>query len=162
LRERGHETVIAPLFRVEMLQPPADFASTVAACQAILLTSAHGARALAAATDQRGRPVFAVGDTTASTAEGLGFTAVSTAAGDGAPLAVLGRERLDPKAGGLVHVTGADIGFDLREALAPAGFEVQRVVLYEARAADALPPPAARALQAGSLDAVTFFSPRAA
>ena len=57
-----------------MLHPPDDFAATLAACQAILVTSANGARALAEATEQRSKPIFAVGDTTAATAEGLGFT----------------------------------------------------------------------------------------
>src|SRR5215469_18628001 len=73
LGERGHMPVIAPLFRLEILRPPAGFAAALAACQAVLLTSANGARALAEASDQRGRPILAVGDTTAATAEGLGF-----------------------------------------------------------------------------------------
>ena len=59
LGERGHTPVIARLFRLEFLHPPADFAVTLAACQAVLLTSANGARALAEASEQRGRPIFA-------------------------------------------------------------------------------------------------------
>src|SRR5262249_57499546 len=47
LSERGHTAVIAPLFRVEILRAPAGFAAALAACQAVLLTSANGARALA-------------------------------------------------------------------------------------------------------------------
>src|SRR5689334_24051841 len=43
--------------------------AALATCQAVLLTSANGARALAEASEQRGRAIFAVGDTTASTAE---------------------------------------------------------------------------------------------
>ena len=89
LAERGHTPVIAPLFRLEFLHPPAEFSAALAACQAVLLTSANGARALAEASEQRGRPILAVGDTTASTAEGLGFSAVTSAAGDCAALADL-------------------------------------------------------------------------
>ena len=70
LSQRGHVPVIAPLFRLEILHPPADFSASLAACQAVLLTSANGARALAEASEQRGRPILAVGDTTAMTAEG--------------------------------------------------------------------------------------------
>src|SRR5258708_35035857 len=109
LSERGHAPVIAPLFRLEFLHPPSDFSAALAACQAVLLSSANGARALAQASEQRGRPVLAVGDTTASTAEGLGFNAVSSAAGDGAALVELVRKRLDPKAGPLLHVSGVDL-----------------------------------------------------
>ena len=109
--------VIAPLFRLDILHPPADFAPSLAACQAVLLTSANGARALAEASEQRGRPILAVGDTTATTAEGLGFSAVTSAAGDGAALAELVRQRLDPKDGPLLHVSGVDVALDLGEML---------------------------------------------
>ena len=97
LGQRGHVAVIAPLFRLDFLHPPAGFAAALGACQAVLLTSANGARALAEASEQRSKPIFAVGDTTAVTAEGLGFTSVWSASGDSAALAELVRERLDPK-----------------------------------------------------------------
>ena len=161
LGERGHTAVIAPLFHLQILHPPPGFEAALTACQAILLTSANGARALAEATHQRSRPVFAVGDTTAATAEGLGFTAATSASGDGAALAALVRQRLDPKAGPLLHVSGSEPAFDLVQALGADGFEVQRMALYEARETDVLPASAVAALQARALDAATFFSPRA-
>ena len=157
LATRGHQAVIAPLFRLQVLPPPDDFAATLAACQAILLTSANGARALAEASEQRSKPIFAVGDTTAATAEGLGFNSVTSASGDAAALADLLRQRLDPAQGPLLHVSGADVA----GSLAPDGFEVKRVVLYEARQADALPDSARAALAARAIDVATFFSPRA-
>ena len=162
LRERGHAPVIAPLFRLEILQPPADFAAALAACQAVLLTSANGARALAEASEQRGKPILAVGDTTASTAEGLGFAAVASAAGDGTALADLVRRGLDPKKGPLVHVSGAEVALDLAATLGADGFDVHRFTLYDAREESALPESARAALAAHAVDAATFFSPRAA
>src|SRR5689334_25386119 len=93
--------------------------AALATCQAVLLTSANGARALAEASEQRGRPILAVGDTTASTAEGLGFSAVTSASGDGAALAELARERLDPKDGPLLHVSGREVAADLGDLLHP-------------------------------------------
>jgi uroporphyrinogen-III synthase len=162
LSQRGHVPVIAPLFRLKILHPPADFAVFLAACQAVLLSSANGARALAEASEQRGRPILAVGDTTATTAEGLGFNAVSSAAGDGAALVELVRKRLDPKAGPLLHVSGVDLALDLGAALGRDGFDVRRFALYDASEESALPDSARAALQARALDAATFFSPRAA
>ncbi|HQS15950.1 uroporphyrinogen-III synthase [Reyranella sp.] len=161
LAERGHVPVIAPLFRLEILHPPAAFATDLSECQAILLSSANGARALAEASEQRGKPILAVGDTTASTAEGLGFVSVASAAGDGRALADLARKRLDPKAGPLLHVSGVDIAQDFAAALALDGFEVRRVSLYDAREETALPDSARAALEARALDAAMFFSPRA-
>ena len=158
LATRGHQAVIAPLFHMQVLHPPDDFPAMLAACQAILVTSANGARALAEASEQRSKPIFAVGDTTASTAEGLGFHSVASASGDAAALADLVRQRLDPALGPLLQVSGADVA----GSPAPAGFEVKRVVLYEARQADALPDSARAALAARAIDVATFFSPRAA
>ena len=156
LVQRGHTPVIAPLFTLQILHPPADFAAALAASQAVLLTSANGARALAEASDQRSKPVLAVGDTTAATAEGLGFTSVVSASGDAVALGALVRERLDPARGPLVHVSGVDVAGDLT----PEGFEVRRFALYDARAANSLPASAEAALQARALDAALFFSPR--
>ncbi|MDP2377168.1 uroporphyrinogen-III synthase [Reyranella sp.] len=159
---RGHAPVIAPLFRLEFLRPPPEFAAALAACQTVLLTSANGARALAEASEQRAKPILAVGDTTASTAEGLGFSAVVSAAGDGPALAALVQRGLDPKKGSLVHVSGVDLALDLAQALAPDGFEVHRFALYDAREEAVLPESARAALAARALDAATFFSSRAA
>ncbi len=158
LAQRGHQAVLAPLFHLQILHPPSDFAQTLAASQAVLLTSVNGARALAEASEPRSKPIFAVGDTTAATAEGLGFTNVVSASGDAAALAGLVRERLEPGNGPLVHVCGAETAGDP----APDGFEVRRVVLYEARAVDTLPEPARAALEARAIDVAAFFSPRAA
>src|SRR5580698_3654909 len=155
---RGHQVVIAPLFGLQILHPPADFAATLAACQAVLITSANGARALAEASEQRSKPIFAVGDTTAATAEGLGFSSVTSASGDAVALADLVRQRLDPANGPLLHISGADVA----GSPAPDGFEVTRVVLYEARQDEVLPDSARAALAARAIDVATFFSPRAA
>ncbi|MBS0219852.1 MAG: uroporphyrinogen-III synthase [Proteobacteria bacterium] len=156
LSQRGHTAVIAPLFELRFRRPPDDFAAALAASQAVLLTSANGARALAEASEQRSKPVLAVGDMTAATAEGLGFTSVASASGDSAALARLVQERLDPKAGPLIHVSGVDVVGE------PAPKDiVRRFALYESRAVEALPDSARAALEARALDLATFFSPRA-
>ena len=157
LGQRGHTPVIAPLFELHFRRPPDDFAAALAASQAVLLTSANGARALAEASEQRSKPILAVGDMTAATAEGLGFTSVVSASGDRTALAKLVQERLDPKAGPLIHVSGVDVAGDP----APESI-VRRFALYEAREVEVLPDSARAALQARALDVATFFSPRAA
>ena len=138
LGERGHVPVIAPLFRLEILHPPADFAAALAACQAVLLTSANGARALAEASEQRSRP-SSRSATPPPHRRGLGFSAVTSAAGDGAALADLVRQRLDPKDGPLLHVSGATWRSISARCWAAQGFEVQRFALYDAREDNALP-----------------------
>jgi uroporphyrinogen-III synthase len=128
----------------------------------VLLTSANGARALAEASETRSKPVFAVGDVTARTAEALGFGNVASAGGNVAALADLVSERLKPEDGPLLHVSGVVVAGDLAGALAANGFDVRRFALYDAREVSALPDSARRALEARALDVAAFFSPRAA
>ena len=158
----GHEVVAAPLFSVAQLPAPADLDPRLRASQAVLLTSANGARALAAATMLRSRPVYAVGQATAATAEGLGFATVFSADGDAAALVELVRRMLKPGDGSLLHASGEDVATDLGERLAAHGFSVDRAVLYAARAAPRLPQAASLAIATGTIDAVALFSPRAA
>jgi len=158
LAARGIESVVAPLLDIVPRAAELDLASV----QALLLTSANGARALGHATARRDLPVLAVGEATAAAARAEGFAEVAVGGGDVAALAELARVRLDPDRGPLLHVAGSAVAGDLAGHLGAAGFSVRRVVLYEARAATRLPEIAAAALDAGTLDAVLLFSPRTA
>jgi uroporphyrinogen-III synthase len=69
---------------------------------------------------------------------------------------------LQPGAGKLIHVSGADVAGDLAGRLRAAGFSTERRIFYEAVAAAALPEEALRRLRDGRLDVVLFHSPRGA
>ena len=130
--------------------------------QAVLLTSANGARAFAEATEERACPVLAVGDATARAARGAGFADVASASGDVGALAALARASLKPEGGPLLHVAGSVVAGDLGRLLGEAGFTVERLAAYRAEAATALPAVAADGLRAGRFDGAVFFSPRTA
>lgn len=163
--ELGHEAVIAPLMTVHMTPgPPLDFAGV----QALLLTSANGARALA---DRMGGhipdlSVLCVGDATARAAQAAGLANVESAGGDVDDLARLAAARLRPEDGDLLHVAGTKVAGDLAGALGADGFTCRREVLYEARAAESLPEAAQDAIiRCGADDAacaVMLYSPRTA
>lgn len=159
LRRAGHDVLIEPMLEIRHLP---NAAPDLGGVQAVLLTSANGARAFAAATSRRDLPVCAVGDATARAATAAGFTQVASADGDVAALATLAREQLDPAAGRLLHVAGSTVAGDLSALLGAAGFAVDRAVLYEARQATALSPACRHALRDRGLDAALFFSPRSA
>lgn len=160
LRALGHEVTAAPLMTI--LRLPA--APELAGVQALAFTSANGVEAFAALTAARDLPVFAVGAATAKAARARGFQEVHRAEGDGQALAALIAARLDPRAGAVFHGAGRHVAHDLAQALAPAGIEVRRQALYEARAEPRLPEAAARALAGKSAppDGVLLFSPRSA
>lgn len=162
LAEHGHETVLAPMLRFDPRPPPDDLAERLAAAQAILLTSANGARALAGAVRVRGYRLIAVGDATQRAARRLGFTDVASAGGDSAALVAFVSRQLKPTDGPLVHVGGGAPAGDVAAALRASKFRVEDIALYDMRPIDALPNDVMQAIQSGGLGAVTFFSPRTA
>lgn len=159
LSERGATVVAEPLITIV---PKPDAALDLTGAQAVLLTSANGARALAAATTRRDLRLLAVGDQTARVAREAGFTAVESAGGDLEDLARIVAVRLNPKDGALLHVAARDVAGDLAGRLARDGFAVRRAVLYQAEAATALSAETRAAFAADRIDAVLLFSPRTA
>ena len=159
LAARGVEAIVEPVLEIA---PLAASEVDLGGVQAILLTSANGARALAAATRRRDVGVLAVGEATAAAACAAGFSEVAAAGGDVEALAALAGERCDPAAGALIHVSGSVVAGDLGGRLMARGFTVRRAVLYEAREAAKLSDATMAALSRGALDAVLLFSPRTA
>jgi uroporphyrinogen-III synthase len=159
LLARGVAPLIEPLLEIVAVPAPTlDFAGV----QAVLCTSGNGVRALARASSTRHLPLFAVGDASAAYARSEGFARVESAGGAAADLARLVAARLRPEGGRLLHAAGAAATGDLAGALAASGFAVDRVVLYEARAAARLGLQTVRALRRGAIDLALFFSPRTA
>ena len=162
LARHGVEALIEPMMTIRIDD---DARLDLSGAQAILLTSANGARALAATSpdgEARQLPVLAVGCTTAQAARNAGFRSVTAADGDVEALAALAAARLAPNSGRLLHVAGRVSTGDLAARLRADGFEAERVPLYDAVAATALSAPARRELEAHTLAGVALFSPRTA
>ncbi len=159
LRGKGIEPLLEPLFRIDrMVGPTLDLDGV----QALLVTSANGARAFAARDDRRTLPVYAVGDASARAAAEVGFADVESASGDVEALARLVRRRLDPARGAVFHAAGTRMAGDLAGMVEEAGFTYRRAVLYEAHAAEEFSTATVQALKAGTVDGALFFSPRTA
>jgi len=161
LAARDIDSIVAPMLSI-VTRERSDLEADLERAQAVLLTSANGARALAEATGRRDLPLFAVGDATAAAAHAAGFTEVESADGDAATLAALVSGRLTPDAGPLLHVSGDHVAGDIEGAISEGGFDYQRIVLYDAVATAALPEALIAALKAGSVSGVLLFSPRSA
>ena len=155
----GHQGISCPLLEIH---PVSGVTVNLEGVQAVLITSSAGARALAAAHPERRLPVFTVGDATARAAREAGFTKVESARGDAEALVATVLDELDPRRGALLNASAADVAVDLTDALSPHGFDVRRVVLYEARPVHELPAQARDALARRELDAVLLFSSRTA
>ncbi len=161
----GHRASIAPMLAIELLpEAPLELDGV----QAVLLTSANGAPALARAAAGQGfeavfqLPAFTVGEASRAAALEAGFARVRSAGGDVESLAALVTAQAKPEDGPLLQVAATELAGDLAGSLGAAGFEVRRAVLYDAVAATMLPAEIARALGAGGIDGVLLFSPRTA
>ncbi len=160
IRALGHDPVIEPLIEIAMLMgAPLDLNGV----QALVLTSANGARAAAQRTTARDIVVVAVGTATATAARVAGFRNVSVSSGEGVEaLAAFVRMTLRSVDGALIHPTSGIAAGDLAGALRSHGFTVRRETIYEARAVEHLSGAVVAELSAGLIDAAAFFSPRTA
>ncbi|MEQ8194068.1 MAG: uroporphyrinogen-III synthase [Rhodospirillales bacterium] len=159
LAEMGFDSVIDPLLVIDIAAGPA---LDLHGVQAILITSANGARALARRTPERSIPLFAVGDASAEIARSFDFTSVDSAAGDVTALAALVKQRLSPARGSLLHVAGTRVAGNLAGDLEAAGFSLRREVLYAAHAAHRLADRTVGLMRAGGIGMVLLYSPRTA
>jgi len=155
----GVTALIEPMLHIEFIDaPPPDLSGV----QALLVTSANGARAFSKVSPERDIPVYAVGDASARMAREAGFTHVASAAGDVDALAALVCERLKPADGDLLHVAGSRLAGDLAASLETAEFGYRRAVLYTAEKTTRLSDEVRDAIETAGLDGVALYSPRTA
>ena len=162
LTTAGHTVIAAPLLSIRRI---AEAPIPERPYQAVLITSANGARALEGRSELerlKSATALVVGRSSAVAAAGAGFARIEVAGGDVAALARRAVQLLRPDDGPLLYVSGAVTAGELASDLAASGFEVDRVVAYVASPAVALPKRCATALAAGKVDGVILFSPRTA
>ncbi|MDA0674868.1 MAG: uroporphyrinogen-III synthase [Proteobacteria bacterium] len=155
----GAKVLFEPVLTIEPLD---DASLDLSGVQAIAFTSANGVRAFVRSSAVRELEVFAVGEVTAAACRAANFAAVRNADGDALELALLIQQALDPRAGAILHPSGADVAGDLAGDLAAAGFIYRRAIVYRAVAALSLSAATARAFRSGAIAVAVFFSPRGA
>jgi uroporphyrinogen-III synthase len=157
LEALGHQVVMTPLMTI---RPRAGVAIPERPWQAVALTSANGIRALPEAHGLDEFRTLTVGPQSLKAALARGLKAEAHG-GDVNGLAAFIRSALDPQAGPILYLSGAETAGDLEGQLSGAGFACHRAVLYDAVPAESL-GAAETALSKGELDAVLLYSPRTA
>lgn len=160
LRTLGHETLIAPLLRIELIS---DAQLGCGPWSAVVMTSGNAARALMAharCAELTASPVFAVGRQTAAAAKMAGFAEVISSEGDSGDLVRLIRKRMPDQNAPLLYLAGSDIARNLAGELAKDGIAVETAVLYRATAAHMFAAEAERAIRGGEIDGVFHYSRR--
>jgi len=164
LSRRGFRPIAEPLLRIDYLPGPL---LSREGHQALLLTSANGARALAARLGENinswsDLPVMTVGDATAHAARHVGFRQVASAGGDVDSLAALVQSRLNPTDGTLLQIAATDLAGNLQAQLVAAGFTVDKQILYRAQPVATLSGAVIDEWRRHLVGAALFFSPRTA
>ena len=157
LTKQGYDGLHEPLLLVDLQDGPDVDTHGV---QAYLATSSNGVRALLNRNPEMTKPLYAVGDATATTARELGFVQVHSAEGNVDDLARLAIDMLNPKNGALYHAAGSVQTGLLKETLETAGFEFRRDVLYKSEPAKSLSPEAIAGIKSGRINTVLLYSPR--
>ena len=156
LMAHGHDVVLSPLLHIETV---AGIDLGVSPYAAVLITSANGARAIAAHL-RRGEllklPMLAVGRSSAEAAREAGFADVTSAEGDADDLARLAAERFSGVKSPLLYLAGEDRSGEL----AAPGLTIRTVIAYRAAKAETFVAEARAALEQGRIDGVLHFSRR--
>ncbi|MGI4850928.1 MAG: uroporphyrinogen-III synthase [Janthinobacterium lividum] len=157
LIQEGCKVLIDPLLQIRALE--CSFIDT-RHVQAFATTSMNGIRRLAELSPNRDIPLYTVGEVSAHEAEKMGFTQVYGAEGSIESLTQVMQNNIDPKAGKILYFSGQEIKGNLVNILTQKDYDIERLVVYEALAAQSLQPDTKEALITGRLKAILFFSPR--
>lgn len=153
-RETGlrFETLISPLFRIEVMGPQPD----ASAVRGLIFTSANGVAAWQALGGRCDLPAFTVGDATARAAEAAGLSAHSAdGAADDLINGLIARKPALP----LLHLHGRHTRGDVAGRLTRAGLSCRSAVIYD-QPAQPLSAEARAALMGTAPVIVPVFSPR--
>jgi uroporphyrinogen-III synthase len=162
LQENWHHVICEPLTEI-ILNHTTRFEvaqALTADPDAVIITSSHGVRALSLLSEERDVFLLCVGEKTADIAADLGFARISLAGENVDGLIDYITSSYDDDAR-FLYISGEHISVDLGEVLAVSGMQVQRVVVYEAVAAEMLSDTLVEQLKRGQIDAISFFSKRA-
>lgn len=158
LEEKGIASLCEPLLHIQELEfEPGPFLEH----DVLIVTSSNALRIFCEKISERHIPVLSVGDQTAQLAHNLGFKTVQSASGRAEDLLALILKNI-PNTKRLHYPRGADIAFDLEEALLEKGYNVQAYITYKAQALDAFSAPIQEAFQNQEISHILLYSPRSA
>jgi uroporphyrinogen-III synthase len=155
LEGMGHSVVIAPLLRI-VARPGVQVAKKN--YQLICATSANAVKHACVSQTLKELPVFTVGPQSLAAARAAGFTRAEARGGDVHGLAAHIIATFGPAIGPVLYLAGAETSSDLRNILATSGFQVDKVIVYDA----VIQAPEGIAHDVAGADGVLLYSPRSA
>lgn len=157
LEAMGYRVIMAPMIQIE----PVSF-EIPAENRSLIVTSKNGARIGLANIGNKSRPVFAVAEQTAVVARSLGFTNVTVGPGTARKMIPMLLECGISEKRKYSHLCGAEVSYNICDALKNEGIDAESTVTYQARPASSLTIGVQEALDSGEIDVALFYSPRTA
>ncbi len=154
LEALGHQVTLLPLLRIV---PRDGVAIPDFPWQAVVATSANGVRAAPGPHRLKSLRLLTLGPQSLKAARAAGFANSEARGGDVDGLARFIEKSFDPAHGPILYLSGAETAGDLQGQLLKSGFDVVRIILYDAIASADI---AVRALEDN--DGVLLYSPRSA
>jgi uroporphyrinogen-III synthase len=161
----GLKPLPAPLMRIQDIPNIEDILknSLKTNVQAIILTSSNAVRSLSNIIDDIKKiKTIAVGNKTTAAAKQYGFTDVININGNALKLTDYIIKNFNPKQGSILYLSALDIAFDIERCLSDAGFNINRIAVYQAVKIDQLSDEIADNFNAKSIGSVLLFSKRTA
>jgi uroporphyrinogen-III synthase len=154
LEALGHSASIVSLFEIV---PYTDISVLDRPYQATCITSANGLRSTSLPDEMKRLPILTLGPQSAAQAKKSGFADIRTGGGNVNGLTQFITENLRPENGPLLYLSGKETSGDLEGQLRARGFDVDRVIAYDAK-----PAKPDLSLHLKTADAVMLYSPRSA
>lgn len=159
LESLGHFSITDPVLTIEA-EPPSMF--DLKRYQALVFTSAVAVRIFVKQYGVVDLPIYTVGQKTALTAEKLGFKDTHSGGGDVNKLAQLIKSTADASHGPLLYLSAAEIAQDLNQLLKASDYQLDRTILYRAKAKTTFEELTIKALKERKIDYIPFYSSRSA
>jgi uroporphyrinogen-III synthase len=155
----GHDVVLLPLLGIT---PRSNVAVPKRNYQAITITSANAMRTTADLKDLYSTQMLTVGPQSRAAAELRGFRKVAAHGGDVDGLADHINSTLKPSDGPILYLSGSETSGDLEGRLRAEGFDIYRVITYDAVTQVEYAAPLVATADVQSADAVLLYSARSA
>lgn len=162
LHEKEIEAHTEPMLAIEPMQEvlPA-LERAMQGARAVIVTS-HNALKLMEQLPDKDILLLTVGESTAQCAREVGFEKAVCVGEDVQELKDMIVTTQHPEHGKLVYASGDVVKTDLEAILKPIGFTIERVVVYQAKASEALSKATIELLKDKKLTGILFYSTRSA
>jgi uroporphyrinogen-III synthase len=155
LEAMGHSATLLPLLKIV---PRENIAIPDKPYQLICATSANALKHVKLSTALKQKKIFTVGPQSLAAAQAAGFTLCQSHGGDVHGLVAHIKKTIQPGAGPILYLSGAETSADLQKLLQDEGFTVDKIIVYDA----IIEKPAGLAEAISTADGVLLYSPRSA